>query len=344
MKYVYLLILILTFRTILGQSNASGGSLEIHVQDSLELPMIDIKESICDFYFRAYLPGQTIDIYSEDNLTFHGEIINSTLEYEEVLLNEEYTTKATRMYFENVPIDPAKAYCLALRILESGQLIVANENSVGNLIYLHCEGLKFEIKNEDKFIKQSFPCPWEAPNSSTIRTVILPNYDFIKFELDLDNVYNSFLEKLPSGKSYSHNGYKMFYKLTNTQLHLWEKGQPRREYLKTIKDSVDKFLLTALQNSEKNVDYFPCSEIFSLKFAKSGKLKSIEVEDYDKPSLLNNVGWYFGEKRELAHCKRKIRDVLNGIDLTAFNLEYEVERLIIINGNGEIILTDPIIY
>jgi hypothetical protein len=157
--------------------------------------------------------------------------------------------------------------------------------------YLHCGSLNFEIKNDGKYLEQSFHCPWSQPDSVKFKDVILSNYDLMKRELKLDSIYQSFWSHLPKGKTYSRSGYGMTYLMTDGQEAAWKKDQPRRDYLKSLKDTIDNYLnfkLDSLQATYDSTKYY-CYDSYHLTFSKNGKLKDIWTHPSGKMKISDGL-------------------------------------------------------
>ena len=104
MKSILLILILLSFNFIFGQTGLTSYSADIPMRDSLEVDLADIQKSEYEFYFRLLLSGQTIDIFSEDNKVFHGEITNSIKEYQSMKIDDDYRTQATKLYTEKIEI------------------------------------------------------------------------------------------------------------------------------------------------------------------------------------------------------------------------------------------------
>ena len=346
MKYILSIITILTFSSIYGQTGLTSYSADLPAQDSLEIPLIDIEKSDYVFYFRLLLSGQTVEIYSQDNETYNGKIINSIKEYNQIKIEDEYRTKATKLYSEKVPVESSKATFLVQQLIESGQFSIPTDTLIETWTrwYLHCGSLNFELKNDGKYLKQSFHCPWSQPDSVEFKDVILSNYDLLKRELKLDSIYQSFWSQLPKGKTYSRSGYGMTYIMTDKQEAAWKKDEPRRDYLKSIKDTIDSYLRAELDKQQIKLDDINCFEDYRLTFNENGKLWKLKVSDYNKPKLFDGLGWYLEDKREIRKCKKLIKKVFREIDLGSFNLKHKVYRTLSFGLEGQIHLRDDTIY
>ncbi len=346
MKYIISILITLAFSSIYGQTAVTSYSADLPAHDSLEISLIDIDKSDYIFYFRVLLSGQTVEIYSEDNKTYDGKIVNSIKEYDQVEIEDEYRTKATQLYTEKVPIETSKATSLARQIIQSGQLSIPTDTLIETWTrwYLHCESLRFEIKNDGRYFEQSFHCPWSQPDSVEFKDVILSNYDLLKRELKLDSIYHNFWLKLPKGKTYSRSGYGMTYMMTEEQEVVWKKDQPRRDYLKSIKDTIDTYLRIELDQQQIKLDNINCFEDYRLTFNENGKLRKLRVSNHNKPKLFEGLSWYFEDKRKIRKCKTLIKKVFREIDLSSFNLKYKVHRTLSFGLEGNVQLRDDTIY
>jgi hypothetical protein len=316
------------------------------MRDSLKVKQIDIEESDYAFYFRFRLSGQTVDIFSHDHITFQGIIINSVKEYSRVKFEGDYRTRATKLHSEQVPIDSSLAASVARKIIDSGQPSIPTDSLIGswNRWYFHCGSLKFEMKYDQKFIKQSYHCPWSQPDTAEFKEVILANYNLLKQDLKLDSIHHTFWTTLPKGKTYSTNGYGMTYLLTDKQEIAWIKDQPRKDYLRSIKDTVDNYLTTELQKRKINPEQMSCRENYQLTFNVNGKLQKLQLPRHEKPNILDGLGWYIEDKIEIRRCKRFIRRIFREVNLSAFNLQHKVYRTLSYGSEGEMRLGDNTIY
>lgn len=314
--------------------------------DSLNVKLADIEKSASTFYYRLILNGQTIDIFSNDKKIYYGEITNSIKQYDEVKVENDFRTIATQLFTKKIEIDSSLANVIAQQIIKSGQLYIPTDSLIKSWKkwYLHCGSLIFEMKNDDKYIKQSFHCPWSQPDSVEFKDIILANYNLINQELKLDSIYNVFMSELPKGKTYSRNGYGMTYIMTTNQEVAWEKDKPRREYLKSIKDTIDNYLNTNLRILQSSIDStkYSCFDSYYLTFGKNGKLKKIWTHP-SKMKISDGLSWYIEDRREIRHCYRRIKKIFRKVDLTKFNLTQEVHRTFYFDlGNGWTVIDNTI--
>jgi hypothetical protein len=347
MKSILLILSFLTFSSVYGQTGLTSYSADLPMKDSLEVYLVEIEKSDYVFYFRLLLSGQAVEIYSRDNQNYEGRIINSVKEYNQIKIDDDYRTQATKLYTEKVSIDSSKATSLAQKIIESGQILIPTDTLIDTWTrwYLHCGSLNFEIKNDGKYFEQSFHCPWSQPDSVEFKDVILSNYDLLKQELKLDSIYQGFWSQLPKGKTYSRSGYGMTYIMTDEQEAAWNKDRPRRDYLKSIKDTVDNYIKTKLREIQSTTDSTesPCYSA-SLTFDTKGMLKKIETSKYDRMKLSDGLSWYIEDIIENRKCKKSIKRIFRTINLSSFNLEYNVYRTFYNFSGNEWTIVDDTIY
>jgi len=345
MKCILTIAITFTCSLIFGQTSLTYYSTDLPAQDSLEVQLIDIEKSKYVFYFRLFLSGQTIEIFSQDNETFSGKIINSIKEYNQVKVEGMDRTKAIKLYSEEVPIESIKAAALAHQIIESGQFSIPTDTLIENWTrwYLHCGNLNFEIKKDGKYLEQSFHCPWRQADSIKYKDVILSNYDLLIQELKLDSIYQNFWSQLPKGKTYSRSGYGMTYLMSDEEEIAWKNDKPRRDYLKSIKDTVDSYLKMRLKEIQATSDSVnkPCYSAH-LIFGKNGKLK--EIRTNRNMELSDGLTWYIEDWIEDRRCKKAIKRIFKKIDLSSFNLEHEVHRTFYKSSGEGWTISDHTIY
>ena len=169
-------------------------------------------------------------------------------------------------------------------------------------------------------------------------------YDTIGQMLDLQTKYSEFKSKLKKGKTYSKNGFVMMYIKTDRQSLAYQKNKPQREYLKSIKDTIDIYLKSEIAKQKIQLDEIDCFEDYHLVFNKNGKLRKLEVADYDKPKLSDGLYFYFEDKREIRKCKKLIKRIFKEIDLSSFNLKYTICRALSFGLENDVQLRDSTIY
>ncbi|TAE77899.1 MAG: hypothetical protein EAY81_12180 [Bacteroidetes bacterium] len=316
----------------------------ILMNDSLEIRFLDIQKSGYVFYFRLLLSGQTLDIFSKDKVVFYGEIVNSIKEYSYIKRGKHDLLKANQLYTEKLQIGTALSTKIAHHIIKSEQQSIPTDTLISSWTrwYLHCGSLVFEIKDEGKYVKQSFHCPWSQPDSVKFKSVILSNYDLLHQELKLDSVYEGFMSKLPKGKTYSKDGYRMAYIMTEKQRKAWEQDKPQRDYMKSVEDTISRYLKANLEKQKLN--NISCFEVYHLTFNKDGKLCKLKVADYHRRKLFDDIGFYFEDKKAIRKCKKLIKRMFKEINLSSFKLRYKVVQTLRFERDGKVQLRGDTMY
>lgn len=245
-------------------------------------------------------------------------------------------------------MEQTKVDKIAKRFIKTGQPKIPTDTLIASWSrnFLHCNSLVFQFNIDGKYTKQTFHCPWGQKDSVEFKSIILDNYEKLKSTFELDSLYDSFEGKLPKGKSYSRDGYRMMYKMTDQQSEHWRKSQPQRDFMKSVKDTVDSYINYELKKQDIKLNGIDCFEDYRLIFGKNGKLKKITLSDYDKPTLKKSLGLgdYLADKKEIRKCKRKIKQIFSTIDLSFLNLETEIYRTFSFNHKNEYRLRDDTIY
>lgn len=318
--------------------------------DSFYYNLIPIQKSEKQTHLRISLTGQEIDIFSNDGKNYEGVLTNITTEYSsKKVKGQDYEESvASQEVYQKICLDKAKVKNVFDSLIASRQFEIPTDSIIPNwnTDFLHCGSIHFQYKIDGQFKTQEYFCPWSQSDTVTYKSIIVGNYDLIKKILNLDSLYKQFENELGKGKSYSRDGYRMMYKMTDKESEDWTKGKPRRDYLKSIKDTVDNYIELRLNNQEIRLDNIDCFENYQLVFGMNGKLKKVDVIKYDKPKLRNSLGLgdFLEDKREISKCKKKIKELFSEIDLSFLNLEYEIYRTFSFDNNEKFQLKDDTMY
>ena len=301
-------------------------------------------------HFRISLTGQKIDFFSSDNVKFHGKLTNYITEYITVKSKDsDYDQSKEHQYvIEQIDLEQTKVDKFVEGLIKTGQLEIPTDTLISSWQrnFLHCNSLVFQFNIDGKYTKQIFHCPWGQKDSVEFKSIILDNYETLKSTFQLDSIYDSFEGKLPKGKTYSRDGYRMMYKMTDQQSENWKKSQPQRDYMKSVQDTVDSYINSELKKQHIQLNGIDCFEDYRLTFGKNGKLKSVTLSNYDKPTLKKSLGLgdYLADKKEIRKCKRKTKQIFRKIDLSFLNLETEIYRTFSFDHKNEYQLRDDTIY
>ena len=318
--------------------------------DSFYYDLNPVHTSKMQIHIRISLTGQVVDLFSTNGKNYGGVLTNIITEYSsEKVKGEEYEQSvANQEVFQKIELDNAKVKYVIDSLISSRQLDIPTDSLIPNWNrnYLHCGSIHFQYNINGRFKTQEYFCPWSQNDTVSFKTVIVDNYNLIKTTFNLDSLYKQFENKLPNGKSYSRDGYRMMYKMTDKQSESWAKDKPRRDYLKSIKDTVDSYINTKLSKQKIELVEIDCFEDYRLIFGINGKLKKIELSKYDKPKLRNSLGLgdFLSDKREIRKCKRKIKEIFREIDLSFLNLEHEIYRTLSFDYKGQFQLRGDTMY
>lgn len=325
---------------------AFSWSTRLAKQDSFyfKLPVVQHSEYLS--HFRISLTGQTIDFFSKDNERFEGLLTNTIIEYKPVKMDWGESEEAIRYIFQKVRLDTMLSTRVAKQILQSGLDQIPTDSLIPswNKWFLHCGDIELQFRLNKNYTEQSFSCPWSQSDTTDFAKIIVANYELLQKELDLESYYKRFTFKLGSGKTYSKDGYMMMYTLTNKESKAWRKSKPQRDYLKSIKDTLDNYIEMKLEQQDVQLPAIDCFEDYYLQFSKFGKLTKIKLSEGEKPSISDGLGFYFEDKREIRKCKRLIRQMFRQIDLSHFNLKYTFTRTLSFDLEGEVQLRDNTMY
>ncbi|NAY93471.1 hypothetical protein GTQ34_16285 [Muricauda sp. JGD-17] len=318
--------------------------------DSFYYGLEPINSSKKKIHLRISLTGQLIDLFSTDGVNYMGVLTNVITEYgSEKVKGQDYESNVARQeVFQKIDLDKIKVKYV-IDSLNSSKLLNFPTDSLipnWNNNFLHCSYIHIQQKINQKFKSQEYYCPWSQDDSLSFKSIIVDNHQLLKKVFHLDSLYSSFQNKLPKGKTYSRDGYRLMYKLTDKESAGWNQDKPRRDYLKGIKDTVDNYLKSRLDNLDIELVEIDCFEDYRLVFGKNGKIKKIRVSKYDKPKLKNSLGLkhFLEEKSEVRKCKRKIREVFDEMDLSFLSLKHEIHRTFSFDHKKQFHLTDDTIY
>lgn len=318
--------------------------------DSFYFDLQPIQNTKFITHFRISLLGQTIDFYSADNIKFQGKLTNYITEYVSIKnKNSDYNRNKEYQYIiEQIDLEQSKVDRFVVNLIKTGQPEIAMDNIISNWQsnFLHCNNLFFQFYINGKYTQQIFHCPWGQQDSVEYKNIVLNNYQTLKSTFLLDSLYDIFIGKLPNGKTYSSDGYRMMFKITERQVNYLKKNQAQRDFMKSIKDSVDNYFNSELEKLNIELDGFNCFKDYRLIFGMNGKLNTIKLSHYNKSSLKKSLGLvdYLADKKENRICKKKIKQLFSKIDLGFLNLECKIYRTLSFGLNKEIQLRDNTIY
>lgn len=335
-----------SLRTKLIDDNYSWITLSGAQLDSFYFDLQPIQTTKFKTHFRVSMTGQIIDFYYYENEKYQGKLTNYTTEYISVKNKDAYYNQSKEYCYviEQIELEQAKVEKFVEKFIKTGQIEIPTDTLIASWErnYLDCNSLVFQFNINGKYTKQIFHCPWGQKDSVEFKSIIIDNYQTLISTFQLDSIYEVFESKLPNGKIYSRDGHIMMHKLTVKQSENWKKTQSQKEFMKSVKDSVDSYLNSELTKQSIELNGINCFENYRLTFGQNGKLKDISLSHYDKPKLKNSLGLgdYLADKREIRKCRRKIKQMFGEIDMSFLNLKYEIYRTFSFNHKAEYQLSD----
>lgn len=328
--------------------NYTWGTASKEQIDSYYFDLTPIQTTKFKSHFRISLKGQIIDIYYTDNKIYKGKLTNYTTEY--IYVKNKNTGREEKesfqSVFEQIDLEQSKIETVVEKLITTKLPEVPTDSliTLWKQSYLHCNSLAFQYAINGKYFQQIFHCPWWQNDSVEYKSTVLENYLNIKSTFQLDSLYKNFQNKLPNGKTYSRDGYIMMYKMTDKQQKKWNKNKPKRDYMESIKDTVDKYIEVQIKKQEIKSAEIDCFGSYKLIIGKNGKLKKITIQSFDKPKLEDSLGEYLADKKEIRKCKKKIKQIFTSVDLGFLKLETQIFRTLIFGSNNQVILRDDTAY
>jgi hypothetical protein len=277
--------------------------------------LIDIKNSNYKIHFRYLKNSQAIDIYSNDNINFEGEILNFITEQKAVKVNDVNSTTPNKYVYEILKLDNKTSNEIGKDILNSNLQKIPDYKEIKNWNrnWLDCGSISFILKINSNINEKDFSCPSQQNDSIDHVKSLKLIYHKIDNNDSIKNKFDEFKNKLEKGKTYS-NGFVQMYLFTNEESENWNKSKPKREYLKSIKDTITNFLDVKVNELIKNTNDLDCFDDYYLVFSEKGKLLDVKIRvKLDK------------EERK---CIKLIKKRLKNIKIDLVNPMYPFERVL----------------
>ena len=298
-------------------------------------------------HFKIFFNQQSISLIEKKNGDKFGYVVNRIIQYN-YKKKDKNKSKDTYEFYQTIELSKIQIENVINQLFETKQIEIPSDTLIPNWNrnYLHCNSVQFKLRIGKKTVNQNYDCPWNQDATNNMISTIIDNEKYIRKELKLDSIYSEFKNNLPKGKTYSSDGYRMMYIMTEKQNEAWKKSKPEREYLKSKKDTINNYLISLVKNTNIKSEKINCFENYDLLFSPKGKLVSLKVYDYDKPKLKNSLGIrdYLKDKKEIRNCKNIIKKLFKNSDFSFLDLKSYVRRSISFNLNGNPEITDNTIY
>ncbi len=296
-----------------------------HERDN-KLKLTHLSSCTDKFHFRFSVNGQIVDIWTNDYKRFFGLLTNYTDSYEPYDADNQ-KRKPSITFSNQVQLDTLlarQAYTLvkAISSIPSEDSIKGWGVGFDGITYL------FETSTPTHYSFKSYWTP-TAQDSNLIEARQIKKFvDDIDSLLNLRTEYDKFFATLKPG-SYTSDHFMITTKPTEKQIKSWEKHKPYREYLDSVKDTLNHFLSDTLTKIFQKYDDFECYNQFFLKFSKKNKLKKVTT---------NKKFSDFEDRKEYNRCRRKIRKAFRHVKANFVHskvgywkeLSYSDKRIIIL--------------
>jgi hypothetical protein len=309
------------------QYSLSNSSL--NQRDSFAIGLSSVQSSKYPYYIRICLTVQTIDLFSQDNITYYGNLTNYIYERKDVKTKSGTKSEIVQYHYQKIDIDSALSTNVAGYLFKSGQDTIPSDvfNKSWYQLISDCFSIIYEYKINQNYSCQVIPCPWGQEDTILYVSAIQSNYNYLKKQLSLDSLFGAFENLLPKGKTYS-NGSMNIYKMTEKESKAWEAYRPTYEYLMTLNDTLNRFLSDTLNKILIRKGIPSCDDDFILQFSKKGKLKNI----YSNDEL-----YWFEDKIAYYKCKRRIRLAFRKIKIDFIHAEYGFQKELFFIENKAVI-------
>lgn len=319
----------------------------IDEQNEILFNIKPISQNQDSIHFRFIFNQQIVDVIKKKNGENFGFVLNKISQYN-YRKKDKNSIKNIFEFYQFITLKDTQIKEIIDRMIVSNQINIPSDSLISgwNNGYLHCNKVEFQLKIGKTKKDQEYNCPlYQEPTNNSIISVV-ENVKFIRNKLNLDSIYTSFENNLPKGKSYSSDGDRMMYIMTEKQNNAWKNSKPNRDYLKSKQDTINNYLKSLTSNLNLKGKKINCFENYILTFSPKGKLINVKVSEYDKPKFKNSLGLrdFLKDKTEIRKCKKIIKDIFKNSNFSFVELKHGLTRNISFNLNGIPEITDNTIY
>lgn len=261
-----------------------------------KLNLTNIETNTDDFHFRLWLNGQIVEIWTQDNKTFFGALINYIDSNERFDIKKQ-KTNTYKTFSNQVQLDTSIArqtYILykTINSIPTEDSIIEWKSGLDGITYV------FEISTPTFYSFKSYWTP-SIQDSNLIEAKQIQKFiDEINQILNLDVEYDKFFSTLKPG-CYTINHCLIMTKLSQEQIDFILENKPYMDYLNSVKDTLNNYLSDTLTKILNKYGDLKCNNIkFLLVFSEKNKLIKITT---------NNDLHDFMEKILFYKCRRKIK-------------------------------------
>lgn len=283
---------------------------------SLKSKLSIVASSPHENHIRILQSGQLIDFWETDD-SFSGEVLDFI------------QVADTNIYHYSITEIPADLSKFALNKYAKSGIPGFLKDSVKpdcDAIAFDCFGASIESRWEDIYRETSYFCPWIQEDSLNYIDSVVSFLKYLDATDFLEQTADALFDTIPGGQFYTRNNFMYIYKRTPEQLEAWEKDKPRREYVDSVSKYIDPYIMEEIQKTDSSKVQYCDYSVFYVKYKKNGKFDWIKVAQQSKYKIYEDGYFWFEERREIRKCKRYVRKSVRKIDLSRFDLKYDVVR------------------
>jgi hypothetical protein len=279
-----------------------------------KLKLQNLISSTDNFHFRFWTDEQAMDIWTTDGITFNGMVTSYTNSYS---YNEKKKVqKPSQTYSKQIYLDTAisrKAFDLTKHIakIPTDKLINGWTQGFDGLEYV------FETSTPTTYSFRTYWTPTSQDSSLAEAKMVQAFVNDLDSLLGLGHKYSAFFATLKPGP-YIGDGPMITTKLTAKQAKYSKETKPYRDYLDSVKDTLNHYLRDTLTKIFARYGGLKCYDEFFLKFSKNNRLIKITT---------NSKFTDREDKKDFLSCKKKIAAAfkLINIDFVHSQVAYQKE-------------------
>jgi len=312
--------------------------------DSFYFNLLPVCNAAYESYIRFSMSGCRVDLYSNDSRNYQGfiTIYTTQLGYEKDKSSGMEYSKDVQYFYKNNVITPDTACMIAEALFSSGQDTIPTDSLLPawHFMIFDCNAFAFEFKNENQCTDHRYFCPWGQSDSVKYIHTIRRNITFLLSVLKIDSLQRDLMNEVPSGKTYSSDGFILEYILTERQQKHYKRHSPQIEYLEAMEDTIYYYMEREIEKAKPNPkiksDHITQYEYFHVAFNKKGRLKNVSFHRY--PKLFTT--FYFSDLYDIYCTKKTIRKIFRKADLRPLKLKYGFHLSCSFDSDLKLILMD----
>ena len=260
--------------------------------DDEKLKLPHLIQSADSFHFRFRESGQIVDVWTKDGITYNGLVTNYTNSYEES--TEEKPRKPSRIFFNKLNLDTVQIR----KVLDLEKIIapISTDKTIKGWKQ-GFDGIEyiFETATPSTYCFKTYWTP-TAQDSTLMEAKMIQGFvDSLYSSLRLDSKRQAFYNTLKPGAYYYESaGFNI---PTRKQAAYYKKVRPYRDYMNSVKDTLNAYLNDTLTKFFDTFRELECHRQYFIKFSTDNKLLAVTTNN----KLANK-----NDREEFEACKKKI--------------------------------------